>query len=271
MKRSVKSVAPLGAESGGAVEGSRTLNDNVYRRLRSDIISGHLAPGAPLRSDELRQLYGVGISPLREALSRLHAEHLVTSVAQRGFRVWPLTVSDVLDTMEARVLIESEALSLSIEFGDVNWETHVVATAHALKRTPVWSGQARSTEIWADVHRQFHTTLISACRSPWLIKIANTLFEHAERHRLRAIRFSGPSTARDRPAEHDAILRATIERNPKMALAEIDRHYRLSAQHVIATIEANPHSAGADLDGGRSSTTPAIARIAALAKLRPPA
>jgi hypothetical protein len=68
-----------------------------------------LAPGSPLRSDQLRARYDVGISPLREALTRLVSERLVTSVGQRGFRVAPLTAYDVEDTMMTRIVIEREA------------------------------------------------------------------------------------------------------------------------------------------------------------------
>ena len=72
MKRSVASVSkPVESE-----EAPRTLAESIYRRLRQDILWGVLAPGEPLRSDELRSGYAVGISPLREALSRLLAERL---------------------------------------------------------------------------------------------------------------------------------------------------------------------------------------------------
>ena len=63
----------------------RTVAESTYQRLRQDILWGRFAPGSPLRSDELRSRYDVGISPLREALTRLTSERLVTSIGQRGF------------------------------------------------------------------------------------------------------------------------------------------------------------------------------------------
>jgi GntR family transcriptional regulator, carbon starvation induced regulator len=69
----------------------RTVAESIYQRLRQDILWGRFAPGSPLRSDELRSRYDVGISPLREALTRLTSERLVTSIGQRGFRIPPLT------------------------------------------------------------------------------------------------------------------------------------------------------------------------------------
>ena len=104
MKRSVAEIHSINPDQPGV---SRTIAESTYRRIRQDILWVRFAPGSPLRSDELRARYGVGISPLREALTRLASERLVTSVGQRGFRVAPLTAYDVEDTMATRILIES--------------------------------------------------------------------------------------------------------------------------------------------------------------------
>ena len=127
----------------------RTIAELIYRRLRQDILWGRFAPGSPLRSDQLRARYDVGISPLREALTRLASERLVTAVGQRGFRVAPLTAYDVEDTMATRLVIEGEAFARSIERGDIAWETSVVAAFHALSRNPIPKEPGPSTEVWA--------------------------------------------------------------------------------------------------------------------------
>src|SRR5262245_26547488 len=112
------------AIAGAAVQEPRTLSEAVYRRLKNDILWGRFPPDSALKSDRLRDLYSIGISPLREALSRLASERLVTASGQRGFRVAPLTIEDVRDTMETRIVIEREALTRSIAVGDISWETN---------------------------------------------------------------------------------------------------------------------------------------------------
>ena len=54
------------------------LRENVYERLRSDILSCELAPGDDMREQELAERYAVSRQPVREALLRLEREHLVT-------------------------------------------------------------------------------------------------------------------------------------------------------------------------------------------------
>ena len=108
-----------------------------------------LRPARRFAPIELRARYDVGISPLREALTRLASERLVTSVGQRGFRVAPLTAYDVEDTMTTRIVIEREALARSIENGDIAWETAVVAAFHALSRNPIPERAGSGDRNWA--------------------------------------------------------------------------------------------------------------------------
>ena len=176
-------------------QASRTLAEETYRRLRGDIIWGILEPNAPLPSTELCATYRVGISPLREALSRLAAEHLVTSIEHRGFRVAPISADDVIGTMEARVLIESDALRRSIKYGDVAWESRIVAALHSLQRAPLPTGPGEVAEAWAEAHREYHAALIGACKSEWLTKLATLLFPQAERHRIYQARVDGPAAS----------------------------------------------------------------------------
>jgi GntR family transcriptional regulator, carbon starvation induced regulator len=238
MKRSVaemRSAAPL------HVSLPRTIAESIYRRIRQDILWMRLAPGAALRSDQLRARYNVGISPLREALTRLASERLVTSVGQRGFRVAPLTAYDVEDTMQTRLLIERDALARSIENGDIAWETAVVAAFHALSRNPVPKAPGPATEAWATHHRQFHMALISACGSRWQMDLAGLLFDQAERHRMLRTKFAPPQKLkRDTVREHKQIFEAALARDVKAAARALEKHYQTTAAQVGAVLGRMP-------------------------------
>ncbi len=242
MKRSVAEA--LSAEP---VDGQpRTIAESIYQRIRQDILWMRLAPGAPLRSDELRARYNVGISPLREALTRLNSERLVTSAGQRGFRVAPLTTYDVEDTVATRIVIEREALSRSIRNGDIAWETGVVAAFHALSRNPIPAESAQATQIWAAHHRQFHMALISACGSRWLLELAGLLFDQAERHRLLRGKFAPQDKLkRDTLREHRRIFDAALARDVDAAVKAMAKHYETTAKQVVAVISRLPAAASA--------------------------
>jgi DNA-binding GntR family transcriptional regulator len=196
---------------------------------------GKLAPGSPLRSNDLRRDYDVGISPLREALSRLVSEQLVTLSGQRGFRVAPISIEDVLDTMETRIVIDSEALARSIRSGGLTWETEVVSSFHTLSKTALPSDGGEPAEIWATRHRKFHLSLISGCGSHWMLTLSGSLFDHAERHRMITLK----STLKRQSAgeEHRRIMEAALAGNVKAAASAIDYHYRSTAELVVRCLE----------------------------------
>ncbi|MCE7029403.1 GntR family transcriptional regulator [Jiella avicenniae] len=215
----------------------RTVSEAIYRRLRSDIIWGVLVPGAPLRSDELRRKYDVGISPLREALSRLASERLVTSSGQRGFRVAPIGDASVVDITRTRLVIECAALERSIEVGDVAWETRVVATHHALSRVPFPTSQGAEAEVWTRRHKAFHMALLSACQSEWQIYLADLLFDQAERFRiLRAVKTAAAGRQRDPAKEHQEIVDAVLDRDLERSIAALRSHYRVTMEMALEAL-----------------------------------
>ncbi|RVD50589.1 GntR family transcriptional regulator, partial [Mesorhizobium sp. M8A.F.Ca.ET.023.02.2.1] len=74
-----------------------TKTEAAYQLLRRDILTTRLMPGAPLKLSALRGTYGLGWTPLREALSRLEAERLVTAISNRGFAVAPVSRAELED------------------------------------------------------------------------------------------------------------------------------------------------------------------------------
>lgn len=216
----------------------KSVAEQAYRLLRADIIWGKLEPGAPLRSDVLRKRYDVGISPLREALSRLATERLVTSSSQRGFRVAPIDKPTIIDISETRLLIECQALTRSIERGDVDWETRVVSTHHALSRVPVPTAPGPIADEWAMRHRDFHMALLSACGSDWMMYLSGLLFDQAERFRIvRAVKPQQANTVRDPAKEHQEIVEAVLARDAERAKSALSQHYQATTDIVLADLE----------------------------------
>jgi DNA-binding GntR family transcriptional regulator len=96
-------------------------------------------------------------------------------------------------------------------------------------------------------------SLLSACGSHWLLGIAELLFDQAERHRAIRVRLvPRPNLNRDIATEHRKIFEAALARDAKAALSALDRHYRKTADHVIAALgHVSSASARTSLAGGR--------------------
>ena len=120
---------PEPAEGGG-----QTLSSSIAGTLRTAISNGELIPGSKLRLDELRMMFGVSLSPLREALSRLSAEGFVVTEDQRGYRVAPISRQNLEEVTKLRALAETFALRESIRNGDDAWEGGVVASLYRINK-----------------------------------------------------------------------------------------------------------------------------------------
>ena len=90
--------------------GPESITSRAYAQLRSDIMSGRLEPGRKLKIEELRKLYDVGTSPIREALSLLTSDKFVERIDQRGFRVATVSLSDFDELLKTRCWLEERAL-----------------------------------------------------------------------------------------------------------------------------------------------------------------
>ena len=211
----------------GPAGGRPTRASELLARLREDLLAGDLEPGAPLRLSALRERYCAGLTPLREALFQLVAEGLVTMEDQRGFRVAPVSAADLADLTEQRVFLESRALRLAVEHGDLAWESRVLAAHHRLANTPMLRpGSAELTAGWTEAHRAFHRVLLESCGSTWLLRFRDVLSDQAERYRRWSVR---REPGRDVAGEHRGITEAVLARDASTAVELLAAHYRRTA------------------------------------------
>jgi DNA-binding GntR family transcriptional regulator len=206
-----------------------TLVEAAYRRLRRDIVSGVRTPGEHLGAEYLKNTYSLGIGPIREALQRLTVDGLVVQKTQKGFAVAPLTLEELHDLTEARICLEVHALRESIKHGDDSWESLIVGAAYLLEKydTRVMARED-CLEEWESSNRAFHSALVSACRSGWILRMRELLFDQHERYRRASITLRHPG--RDFVQEHAEIRDATLARDIPRASELVARHITLTAR-----------------------------------------
>jgi DNA-binding GntR family transcriptional regulator len=101
-----------------------SVADEGYARIRGDIIFGRLKPSQRLRLEVLRQEYVLSVTTLREILSeilnRLTSERLVVAEGQRGFEVAPISIENLKELVDLRLLLESHAIDQSFALATLN-------------------------------------------------------------------------------------------------------------------------------------------------------
>ena len=226
----LSSVASLG-------EAPRSLTSLAFDRLRSDILSGDLRPREKLRVQQLAVRYDVGATAIREALSRLLTESLVTSEDQRGFHVADVSPQELLDLTRTRIWVEQTALKASIEQGDLEWETSVLASLHRLSRMAPSRTSAAAALAWRQAHRQFHFALIQGCGSPWTMKLCAVLYDQTERYRNLSAKVPD-GAQRDVLKEHREIADAALARDPALACSLLGEHFEHTTKLIVSQPDA---------------------------------
>ena len=214
----------------------RTLTERAYLSLRHDVICGKLSPGEKLRVEHLKDQYQVGASTLREALSLLMSDALVTAEGQRGFRVAPISLTDLEDVTNTRVMLETEALRQSIRNGDAQWEAMLTASYQLLTQSeirPEKQPDGPEPLQWEVRNKNFHDALISAYESPWTKYMLAILYRHGERYRNINWRLTAAhAIERQVHDEHEAIYQAAINRQDARAALALESHIRLTHEIV---------------------------------------
>jgi DNA-binding GntR family transcriptional regulator len=167
-----------------------TLTEQAIDRLHQDILSGTLAPGTRLAVADLADTYGIGTTPIREALSRLVSKNLITVTGRRGFRVREMGREDLEDITRVRFIAELEGIRLSMLNGDDAWEAGIIGHLHQLRVHVNRSGRefGKGGLDFDHLHRQFHASLLAASGSPRLKDLSDNLYDQACRYRLTMMR-----------------------------------------------------------------------------------
>lgn len=211
-----------------------TRGEDVYARLRGDILAGRLRPGSRLPFAELCSRYGTSVGVVREGLSRLTEQGLVVAEPQHGYRVKAVSAQDLRQLTDARVDIETLVLRSAIASGDVAWESSVLAAHHTLARMPQQDEQdpQRMSEAWAAAHANFHSVLLGGCPNPRLRAIALSLRDSAELYRRWSVPL-GDDAVRDVASEHAAVLDTALDRDPERATAVLTEHLQRTARMLL--------------------------------------
>ena len=214
-------------------DATRTLTEQTYAELRADIIEGRLMPGSKLRVEHLRQTYAVGAGTLREALTRLVSDALVSAEGQRGFRVSPIAIDDLEELTRLRVHIETNALRESIRHGDDAWRARLRAAYEELSAVEQPLTRANRGR-WEMLNLRFHETLLDGRPSPWAKKVLKLLSRHIERYRSFAIGL--PGAMRDVHAEHTEIYELAMSGQEARAALALEAHICATPHELLKAL-----------------------------------
>lgn len=214
-----------------AIHAEASVGDLTYSRVRDDILNGRLTPGQKLKLDQIKSRYAVSISTLRETLNRLSSEGFVVAEGQKGFRVSPVSETNLREIADLRLLLECHALTLSFAAGDLEWEGRIVAAHHKLQSMERRMLESTGAEIpgWKHFDRDFHAALISACGSETLMRAHADICDKYLRYQMLALTFRGEISMR----EHEMLLNLALERDAEAAKKLLVTHIHGGVDYAV--------------------------------------
>jgi DNA-binding GntR family transcriptional regulator len=155
----------------------------AYDRLRHAIVRLELAPGEAVSEAQLVETFGYSKAAVRAALARLRAEGLVVAEPRRGHVIAPLTMRDVLEIYDLRLLLEPPAAEAAA--GRIDPDE--LARLQALAEPEVDFDDAKSAERFLSANRTIHLAIAETAGNGRTVRILERLLDDSERARLVAL------------------------------------------------------------------------------------
>jgi DNA-binding GntR family transcriptional regulator len=186
--------------------------DQAYQMLRDAIVSGELAPGAPIRDAELAEQVGMSRTPVREALARLADEGLVETKPHAWTRVAPLSLREVRDALVVVRAMHELAVRLAVP---VMTEKHCEEMRAANRRFAA-AVEAGDIDDAVDADDALHDIPVAVSGNRALaVTIERQL---PPIRRLERLRF-GSLLGRGSIGRHDQLIDACEDRDVETAVA----------------------------------------------------
>jgi DNA-binding GntR family transcriptional regulator len=187
----------------------------IEERLRAAIYDGRLPCGMAIRQQELATLFGVSRMPVREALRQLEAQGLLKVVHHKGAVVAPLINHDSAETYALRMLLECEALRLSVPLLEEADFAFAQDCIERLERTSDYVEISR-------LNRAFHRTLYAHANNRRLLNLVDEgLIEEERFLRFNLEAMGLRNMAQD---DHRNMLQAARQRNVALAVELLREH-----------------------------------------------
>ncbi|NTU74845.1 MAG: GntR family transcriptional regulator [Anaerolineaceae bacterium] len=206
---------------------SLSMAEQAYNAIKRDILTCELEPGAQVAQSQLMERYQLGTTPIREALKRLEQEGYVSSIPRLGFIISPMTISDVHDLYELRIMLEQQAIRLAV----------LRATDEQIKQL---QQKADFTYRYKDLqsyqeflahNTDFHQTLALASGNRKLAAaVAQALEEMA---RIFHLGLEVRDSAEEMRHEHQTLVKALMDRDASLAQQLMNDQILRSQQRVM--------------------------------------
>ena len=230
----VPTVSSSGNEAASIAPAETSQTELCYGNLRSELLAGAFPSGERLKTAHLASRFGVSLSVVREALTRLTNDGLTVASSRRGFCAAGISVAQIEQQADAMREIEAICLRRSIAAASQEWEDRVEACFTKLAATPVHDADAEASisSAFSENYAAFRDALVSACDNPVLLETRARLRALGMRHENICIQLGAQSS--NAADDHRQLLEAALARDSGRAVRLLSTRIKANAKRFVA-------------------------------------
>lgn len=206
------------------------LREQAYQNIKHKILICEFAPGEFLNESFLQEELGLGRSPINQALHRLAVEGLLVIYPRKGVMVSQLSLNEVIEMIEVRLVNECMSVRLTTERAS---DSEIEAMRNILSETPA-AIESRDLAKLMAIDLKFHNAINAASRNKVLSEILAGL--HERQARFWFLSLSAKEQMVRAYEEHLEIVDAIASRNVDVALQIMTKHIETFRKNIVATI-----------------------------------
>lgn len=206
-----------------------SLHERVYRQLKNDIIIGRYHPGEKLDVHLLAGEHGVSRTPVRDALRALQQEGLVEILPRVGYFASRITIKDVEDIFQLRLIVETASAELATGRISESELAYLEQLSH-----PYVEGHLESYKRFLAENREFHYRVALATGNRRLAEVVADLLNQMQR--LLILRLDLRNSADEMLSEHRRLLQAFRRNDRQGARRAMEEALRNAQEAVMRSI-----------------------------------
>lgn len=203
------------------------LHSQAYEKIKHEIITLRFRPGEYLNEAQVSKLLRIGRTPVHQALNRLMLEGMVDVIPRKGVIVKAVSLNDVLEMIDVRIINEAYCARLAVERAD---ESDIAELTRILDESEK-KATAADTVRQMMLDRDFHSTLARSAKNSVLAECIRTLHDRSLRFWFISLRDPVQHVAVKQ--EHRAILDAIKARDPDAAADAVRKHIESFRTNVM--------------------------------------
>jgi len=211
-----------------SINGYKPLGNIVYESLKESILNGSLKPGEKLMESRIAEDLGVSRTPVREAIRKLEKEKYVKMIPRKGAYVEDLTMEDILEVLEIRIVLEGLASKLAARNISDEMKDRIRKNMKSFDNA---SSELDRKEL-ISLDEKFHHIIYQSSGNKKLNEIVRELQDQFQRFRLSY--FNELSSYMKLANSHNKLYQAIIDGDEKAAEDYAKEHIEEIRDNIIS-------------------------------------